>query len=56
VTNNLLLVDASVIEWQKMLLPREVSKATCSYIEKSAEVIVLKSNELYGMDAEGLTI
>ena len=29
-----------------MPLPGEVSKATCSYMEKSAEVIVVVGNEL----------
>ena len=47
-------VDTAVIGRKKMFLPRsefgagsgEVSKATCSYMEKSAEVIVLTGNEL----------
>ena len=37
-----------------MFLPGEVSKATCSYMEKSAEVIVLIDNEL-GQYPRGLT-
>ena len=37
-----------------MPLPGEVSKATCSYMEKSAEVIVLTGNEL-GKYPRGLT-
>ena len=37
-----------------MFLPGEVSKVTCSYMEKSAEVIVLTGNEL-GHYPRGLT-
>ena len=37
-----------------MSLPGEVSKVTCSYMEKSAEVIVLTGNEL-GQYPRGLT-
>lgn len=37
-----------------MQLPGEVSQATCGYMEKSAEVIVLTSNEL-GQHSRGLT-
>jgi hypothetical protein len=35
-----------VIGRKKMSLPGEVSKVTCIYMEKSAEVIVLTRNEL----------
>ena len=37
-----------------MFLPGEVSKATCSYMENSAEVMVLTGNEL-GQHPRGLT-
>ncbi|PIB38257.1 hypothetical protein BFP75_01075 [Maribacter sp. 4G9] len=37
--------DTAVIVRKKMSLPGEVSKVTCSYMEKSAEVIVLTGNE-----------
>ncbi len=37
-----------------MYLPGEVSKVTCNYMEKSAEVIVLTGNEL-GHYPRGLT-
>jgi hypothetical protein len=37
-----------------MFLPGEVSKVTCNYMEKSAEVIVLTGNEL-GQYPRGLT-
>ena len=37
-----------------MFLPGEVSKTTSSYMEKSAEVIVLAGNEL-GQNPRGLT-
>ena len=37
-----------------MFLPGEVSKVTCNYMEKSAEVIVLIGNEL-GQNPGGLT-
>ncbi|MDO6811146.1 hypothetical protein Q4603_21175 [Zobellia galactanivorans] len=47
-------VDTAVIEGKKMFLPGEVSKVTCSYMEKSAEVIVLTGNEL-GQNPRGLT-
>ena len=48
-------VDTAVIARKKMFLPGEVSKATCSYMEKSAEVIVLTGNELghYPRDLTG---
>ena len=42
----MLIVDTAVIERKKMPLPGEVSKVTRSYMEKSAEVIVLRGNEL----------
>ena len=40
-TNNLFIVDTAGIGRRIMLLPREVSQATCSYTEKSAESIVI---------------
>jgi len=33
-------VDLTGIEGKKMFLPGEVSKVTCNYMEKSAEVVV----------------
>jgi len=33
-------VDLAGIEGKKMFLPGEVSKVTCNYMEKSAEVVV----------------
>ena len=39
-------VDLAGIEGKKMSLPGEVSKVTCNYMEKSAEVIVPARNEL----------
>jgi len=47
-------VDTAGIGRKKMSLPGEVSKVTCSYMEKSAEVIVLTGNEL-GQYPRGLT-
>ncbi|WP_123803429.1 hypothetical protein [Maribacter sp. 4G9] len=38
-------VDTAGIGGKKMFLPGEVSKATCSYMEKSAEAVVLTGNE-----------
>jgi len=40
-------VDTAGIGGKKMQLPGEVSKVTCSYMEKSAEVIVPTGNELH---------
>jgi hypothetical protein len=40
-------VDLAGIEGKKMSLPGEVSKVTCNYMEKSAEVIVPMGNELH---------
>jgi len=39
-------VDTAGIGGKKVFLPGEVSKATCSSMEKSAEVIVVAGNEL----------
>jgi len=39
-------VDTAGIGGKKMPLPGEVSQATCSYMEKSAEVIVVPIPEL----------
>lgn len=47
-------VDTAGIGGKKMPLPGEVSKVTCNYMEKSAEVIVLTGNEL-GQYPGGLT-
>jgi len=51
---NRIWVDVAGIGGKKMPLPGEVSKVTCNYMEKSAEVIVLTGNEL-GQYSRGLT-
>ena len=51
---NRIWVDVAGIGGKKMPLPGEVSQATCSYMEKSAEVIVLTGNKL-GQYPRGLT-
>ena len=40
-----LAVDAAEIGGRKLLLPGDISKVTCNYMEKSAEPIVVADNE-----------
>ena len=47
-------VDLAGIEGKKMSIPGEVSKVTCNYMEKSAEVIVPTGNEVH-KNRTGLT-
>ena len=45
ISSNCLAVDTAGIGGSKLLLPGEISKVTCNYMEKSAEVIVIADNE-----------